>query len=672
MSDLVRTTQIINHYFRMLMQAWSMFVTLFIVSGIVITAVTLVYTTTDYERYLLKEYIIASYKPSQARHTYVTPEGKKVDVKVKSFREHPFVYGNAINIGNKLKRRIIYMLFVDILIMVIAARIFSVYGKKFMETKHLRGRELVSPATLAAEVRETEEVSEIRLADVPMPRKLEARGVAISGVSGKGKSTQLHDLLKQLRKRGDKVIVYSTSSEFISAFYEPGKGDKILNPLDERSPQWSPYNEIENPWDFDQIAASLIPEEGGLSDKFWIEAARRFVSDSMYSRNKLGDTSIKGLMDTVLSVELDELAKITRGLSVSAIVSEDSARTAQNVRSVISTYVSSLKYLRRNGEPFSIRKWLKEDESNGWCYITMIAEEQEAVRPLLTIWVSIIINTILSMKEDPSRRIWLVLDELPSLYKLRGIDKYLSEMRKYGGCGVLAFQSYAQLLERYGEKGTNVLMGLCRTKVLLNPGDPDGAEWASKTVTEHEIIRKHENLNYGANEIRDGKSVNQEQRNERLVTPGEFLTLPDMVGYLVYDSFSAAKIKYSYKKPTKLAEGVIRTSTDNLVWKEIDEAHTRNLVLSGHLKGASGFTEKQSAKPKTRKRKKGGGMAVSEETNEPPSSVTEQIPVEEYTEVSPQEKESRKVAQQTLEFESAMEDNTAPDVSDGGIEDIEL
>lgn len=53
---------------------------------------------------------------------------------------------------------------------------------------------------------------------------------------------------------------------FTSRFYNKDK-DIILNPLDDRSPYWSIFNEAKNTIDFETIATALIPDTG--SDPFF-------------------------------------------------------------------------------------------------------------------------------------------------------------------------------------------------------------------------------------------------------------------------------------------------------------------------------------------------------------------------------------------------------------------
>jgi type IV secretion system coupling TraD/TrwB family protein len=54
----------------------------------------------------------------------------------------------------------------------------------------------------------------------------------IIGDTGCGKSAMLFQVLRQVRGRGDSAIVYDPAREFVKRFYDPRRGDVILNPLD--------------------------------------------------------------------------------------------------------------------------------------------------------------------------------------------------------------------------------------------------------------------------------------------------------------------------------------------------------------------------------------------------------------------------------------------------------
>ena len=60
----------------------------------------------------------------------------------------------------------------------------------------------------------------------------------ICGDPGSGKTSVLQQLLLQIDARKECAIVYDPALEFTSKFFNPERGDTILNPFDARSPYW--------------------------------------------------------------------------------------------------------------------------------------------------------------------------------------------------------------------------------------------------------------------------------------------------------------------------------------------------------------------------------------------------------------------------------------------------
>ncbi|MDD0136565.1 type IV secretion system DNA-binding domain-containing protein, partial [Shigella flexneri] len=73
----------------------------------------------------------------------------------------------------------------------------------------------------------------------------------------------------------------------------------------------------------------------------------------------------------------------------------------------------------------------------------------------------------LAMGPNRQRRVWFFYDELASLHKLPTLPRIISEGRKFGGCFVLGFQSFAQLEEIYGPKAAAALFDLLNTKFFF-------------------------------------------------------------------------------------------------------------------------------------------------------------------------------------------------------------
>ena len=92
-----------------------------------------------------------------------------------------------------------------------------------------------------------------------IPRRIESSHLLIMGDSGTGKSALIRQLLRQLEDRGDSAIVYDPALDYTPQFYTPERGDVILNPIDTRSPYWSPGDELRHEAEALTLATSLFP-----------------------------------------------------------------------------------------------------------------------------------------------------------------------------------------------------------------------------------------------------------------------------------------------------------------------------------------------------------------------------------------------------------------------------
>ncbi len=78
----------------------------------------------------------------------------------------------------------------------------------------------------------TDEMKEM----IRIPARAEAQHMQFIGDTGAGKSALMFQVLRQVQSRGDSAIVYDPAREYVRRFYNPERGDVILNPLDKRCP----------------------------------------------------------------------------------------------------------------------------------------------------------------------------------------------------------------------------------------------------------------------------------------------------------------------------------------------------------------------------------------------------------------------------------------------------
>jgi len=204
------------------------------------------------------------------------------------------------------------------------------------------------------------------------------------------------------------------------------------------------------------------------------------------------------------------------------------------VRAVMTAYLSCLEHLPDNPKaaPFSIRNWIEDDNRDGFMFLTTRGDMHESIKGLTTCWLEIAVNTLLSLEQNRDRKIWFILDEVPSLFNIPSLQPGMAETRQFGGCFVLGLQVWSAMRDIYGANGAETLSGLARTRVVLSTPDKATADWCSQALGNAERTELQETLSYGAHDMRDGVSLAERNELRPIVLPTEIMSLPDLTGYL--------------------------------------------------------------------------------------------------------------------------------------------
>jgi hypothetical protein len=177
-------------------------------------------------------------------------------------------------------------------------------------------------------------------------------------------------------------------------------------------------------------------------------------------------------------------------------------------------------------------------------------------RPLLTLWMNIAINTMMTLKHTRTLRAWFVFDELGALHQLPALTRGLQTARSYGGAFVLGVHSFAGLREVYGENGARNIISLTGSKLILRTSDRDTAEECSKLIGFQKVRTMDEAYSYGAHQTRDASTISPTTKEEALVIADDFTSLMNLHGYVRFpERFPSAHIKMDYVHYPSIAEG---------------------------------------------------------------------------------------------------------------------
>ena len=443
-------------------------------------------------------------------------------------------------------------------------------GVQLSRQRRIRGAELVTAGELRKRVRSArlrardrmpgwKALRPYRIAGIPYPERTETQHTIVSGTTGSGKTVLISDLVAQIRARGERCVIYDKMGSYTAAFFDPAR-DVLMNPLDGRAPRWSPFLEARHPRDFDMMAAALIPQQKDTVDPFWVTAARQLFSNGAGVFWKKGVTENRVLVDHLLKTDLTALAEAMEGTVAQSIVDPDNPKTALSVRAMLTANLGALEFLPDEGEPFSIREWISDEDRDGFLFLTSRGDQHASLRGLISTWLEIAVNAMLSLALDDGRRIWVILDELPTLHQVPSLQPGLAESRQFGGCFVLGVQVASALRDLYGRNGAETISGLCGTRVVLAAPDRDTAQWSADSLGRSEVEEVAEGYSYGANTIRDGVSLTPRRELRALALPSEIMRLPNLHGYLKFPGpLPVASIRLKYvSRPASAARFVPR------------------------------------------------------------------------------------------------------------------
>ncbi|EGQ8101966.1 type IV conjugative transfer system coupling protein TraD [Vibrio parahaemolyticus] len=494
-------------------------------------------------------------------------------------------------------------LFIGVVVYLVASTVlfvlvnnwFKKKGQEQSEDNHIRGFKLAEPKDVTAELRKKKKLSPFALDGHKLfVSQFEVKHLLIDGTTGAGKSVAIRKLLRWIRERGDKAIIYDKGCDFVSKFYDPHK-DIILNPFDERCAAWDIWSDAKDAPEFESLAAALIPQHGE-GDPFWVDSARTIFSATAYQMmlDDKHECSIENLLHIILTSELSTLGEHLKGTEASSLVSKSIEKTAISIKSVLATYIKSLRYLHgldekdsqgnRKRAPFSITDWVQDESQQGFLFLSSNARQHTALRPLISMWLAIASNAILGMEPDEDRRIWVIIDEMPTLHKLPELTHIISEVRKFGGCYLLGLQSYAQLETTYGRNAARVIFDLLNTRFFFRAPSKAMATVASDDLGEQEIDISRENISYGANALRDGVSLGHQNKTRPVVSPAEIQGLDDLECYLrTPNSMLITKLQLRYDRMSNIQPSFMkRNIPGGKEMERIDQALVFHELIALH------------------------------------------------------------------------------------------
>lgn len=355
-----------------------------------------------------------------------------------------------------------------------------------------------------------------------VPRAIESSHFLIMGDSGTGKSALIRQMLTQIDARGDTAIVYDPALEYTPQFYTPERGDAILNPLDARSPYWTPADEWRHEAETLTLATSLFPDRHH-ENAFFTEAPRRIFAHLLTLR------PTPEQLAWWLCHE-DEIDRRLAGTAYAAMIDRQAPAQRSGVLASLNMVADTLKLLP--AERDTSRRWSAMAWANawphGWLFLTSTPETRPRLVPLTSLWLDTLVLRLMNQSQPRPHPTWFVLDELASLQRLPQLHTAITENRKSNNPVVLGFQGRSQLETRYGHDA-EAMLSQPATKIFLRTSEAHAAKWVADTIGDVEIERLRESR---SNTRGGQQSYGLERQVEPLVMASEIGGLAALRGYL--------------------------------------------------------------------------------------------------------------------------------------------
>jgi type IV conjugative transfer system coupling protein TraD len=605
--------QLSMHSIRMFLQAARSILFFALLIFFVLWIGLFLYKTSFYDLYLVFEYPQIYFKSlwhsDSALEAVRDVDREWIQMTIRQFLEHPYILQSLESSLDRLASTFYEALMGASVSLISLAFLFYLHGKRKRAIQEITGQTRVQDKVLRKLLNKQGKASDLRVADVPLLKDAEVQHILLTGTTGTGKTLCLQELMDQVRAKKQRAIIYDIEGTFIPHYYREGK-DVILNPLDARCTAWNIWQEGHKASDFESMASSLMPLHLAGTDPFWIHSARTIFSCAAQRLQALDRKTMNDLLLPLFSEQLGSLFKLVENSPAESLVSEKNEKTALSIKATLSTYCKALMYLRDESGPlFSIGRWIQDEEQDSWLFIASDAQKVEALKPLISVWLDVAAKAVLSLEPSSKRRLWFMMDELPSLHRLPSFMNTLARGRKYGSCFVAAIQDIHQLRSIYGRDEAETLTALFNTNICYRTKCPDSAHWMSKVMGALEVLENREGYSYGAHDMRDGVSIQPERRREPVVKEGEFLELDDLHAFLrLPGNWPVTDLTFIPKTREIIAPSLVEADLkESLLFEstaplEIDHSGKSDATSSGSSGHSSESPVNQAQNPKAKSR----------------------------------------------------------------------
>jgi len=555
-STLIRGGQTTQHWWRMALQVMRFA----IVTGATIYVASFVFFVMrdfgfDHMRiafyYEMAEMGVENDNGFVQSYTFVNLEGEKVTLEaMELYRDSTY---RSIRDGffDAIFRSSFLAILPAIVVGLLSLFIFVITGNRIQDDEHIRGSKLVRHDQLkrwsqrewkayVKKFKDRKKAPRYSIAGVEFPPNAVEAQTSLVGTVGVGKTNAMIEMLQTIRGLGGRAVIYDRTGTFVSKFYDE-ETDIIINPFDSRSHCWNLFSDVTDVASLTQIAEVMIQGSANSHDPFWTNAARvvfEYAARKIYTEK--GEKAKNGdLLEAIMNIPIDQLRSLLAGTPGAHFFDKEIEKTSLSIRANLISDLRFLEFLRDDGEAFSIRDWMNDDEP-GFVFLAADAEHAAANRNIISAIAEIGVNALMTRGQSTDPRVFFFFDEVPSLNKMPFLLSSLAEIRQYGGAFVLGYQVFSQLQAIYGREGAQTITGTVNNRIVFNTPDAETASHCSDNLGLADTLERTNSITVGAHEARDGVAFQQNRTERPIVTASEIQSLPQFEAY----------VRFAYSAPT--------------------------------------------------------------------------------------------------------------------------
>ena len=322
---------------------------------------------------------------------------------------------------------------------------------------------------------------------------------------------------------------------------------------DKRSIAWSPGMDIRSQLDCQQVAGIMFPPNPKDSQPFFLNSARQILEAIFMFLDSKGEDWGWGDVWEILSRDKKDIARLLStfedGKALANIIGGDSKATEDIYSTLIGHAQQTIRWYAKAWPKGNVglRKWVHGNSK--LLIIGGIPERVDLAQATANMAVEMIVNEILSLPDDPNRRIWLFLDELATLGKLTSLLNAFSLGRSKGLCVVAGIQDIGKLEHHYGAQLAKSIANTYSTQIVLRCSDHDTAQWASKNLGEQEVIITQKSSGSSSNDSNTTRSDSQQEqlKTMSLFMPSQIVNFENLEGVIRASGWPLLYVKWNYR-----------------------------------------------------------------------------------------------------------------------------